>query len=340
MSAHIQGPWGGEPAPKHRAVSVPLAWGMCAGPQGVPGLGVRVRKMGVSWCISPQPRRGGLLSTAASRLCVSDHCSCWRKTTVGHPGGPSTLPQPPVLRCAPGDEPGILSGAGFQWQRQSARFPRPFSAAQQSPGAWRGGARSRGREGKGGEETELGAVNRFAFYGVREFISGHSPDGCNKLVKCDPPPGAGALARLREGRGVGIPGHSPDIPLIPHPLPPASPAPGKSRSWGPTFVSSRGAGDDQGWSLSWPVCGADGPSGDSFQRCGKMGLLASMLSLRGEHTGIWLLPAPGLGHGLCRTQLQPPFRWGKWEHLWVLRQRLGSAHCSDIFCLPYAGRHP
>lgn len=44
------------------------------------------------------------------------------------------------------------------------------------------------REGEGRrEETELKAVNRFAFYGVREFISGHSPDGCNKLVKCEPP---------------------------------------------------------------------------------------------------------------------------------------------------------
>lgn len=44
--------------------------------------------------------------------------------------------------------------------------------------------------------------------------------------------------RLQEGRGVGIPGHSPDIPLIPHPLPPASTVPGKSVSWGAAFVSS------------------------------------------------------------------------------------------------------
>lgn len=123
--------------------------------------------------------------------------------------------------------------------RQSSRFLWPFSVAQQNLGTWRGGARSRGREG--GEKAELGAVNRFSFYGVRDFISGHNPDGCNKLVKCDPPPGAGALVKLREGRGVGISGHSPDIPLIPHPFPPASPAQGKSRSWGPpAFVSSLG----------------------------------------------------------------------------------------------------
>lgn len=213
-------------------------------------------------------------------------------------------------RCAPGDEPGrpgIPSGASFQWPRQRARFPQPFSAAWQSPGAWRGGARSRGREG--GEETELGAVNRFAFYGVREFISGHSPDGCNKLVKCDPPPGAGALARLREGRGVGIPGHSPDISLIPHPLPPASPV-GKSRSWGPTIVSSRGAGDNWGQFLSWPMRRDDGPSGDNFQPCSKARLLRSTLSLCGEHMGIRLPPAPRLGCRLCWTQLQPPFWWG------------------------------
>lgn len=116
---------------------------------------------------------------------------------AGCSGGPGTLLQLPVPCCAPGDEldrTGIPSRAGFQWQRQSARFLWPFSVAQQSLGTWRGGARSRGREG--GEETELGAVNRFAFYGVQEFISGHNPDGCNKLVKCDPPPGAGALARL------------------------------------------------------------------------------------------------------------------------------------------------
>lgn len=46
--------------------------------------------------------------------------------------------------------------------------------------------------------------------------------------------------RLREGRGVGIPGHSPDIPLIPHPLLPASAVPGKSRSPRPAFVSAAG----------------------------------------------------------------------------------------------------
>lgn len=60
--------------------------------------------------------------------------------------------------------------------------------------------RSEEQKGKR-EEMELGAVNRFAFYGVQEFISGHSPDGCNKLVKCDPPPGAGVLAKLQEREG-------------------------------------------------------------------------------------------------------------------------------------------
>jgi len=177
-------------------------------------------------------------------------------------------------------------GAGSQWQWPSARFPQPSSVAQQSPGAWRGGARSRGRAG--GEETELGAVNRFAFYGVREFISGHSPDGCNKLVKCDPPLGARALARLRERRGVGIPGHSPDIPLIPHPLPPAS------QRW-----RRAGRGDQPllsgglvmvGAGLHLGLCtGLVALQGDSFQPCSKVGLLGSMPSLRGEHVGVQLL---------------------------------------------------
>lgn len=143
------------------------------------------------------------------RLCVSDHCS--------QPGGRST----PVL-CTRGRAG--QAGCPLQGWFSMAAAERQVSAAQQSPGSWRGGARGR----EGGEEPELGAVNRLAFYGVREFISGHSPDGCNKLVKRDPPPGAAALARQREERGVGIPGHSPDIPLIPRPLPPASLVLGKS----------------------------------------------------------------------------------------------------------------
>lgn len=35
-----------------------------------------------------------------------------------------------------------------------------------------------------------------------------------------------------------------------------------------------------------------------------------MLLLCGQHLGIWLLPALGLGCRLCWTQLQPPFWWG------------------------------
>lgn len=122
---------------------------------------------------------------------------------VGHPGGPGTLPQPPMSRCALGDQlgrPGIPLGLVFNG---SCRAPGFCSLSQQHGRAWALGKENRGagRRGEQSEEMELGAVNRFAFYGVREFISGHSPDGCNKLVKCDPPPGAGALARLLRGKG-------------------------------------------------------------------------------------------------------------------------------------------
>lgn len=77
----------------------------------------------------------------------------------------------------------------------SGRAPGFCGLSQWYSRAWALGEEEQGAGGGKGERR-LGAVNRFVFYGVREFISGHNPDGCNKLVKCDLPLGAGALARL------------------------------------------------------------------------------------------------------------------------------------------------
>lgn len=152
-------------------------------------------RAGVGFCPQPHPGPAGALRVWPLFLLQKYGCgSPWR------PRHPATAARVPLCTRGPAGQARHPSGAGFQWQLQSARFLWSFSAAWQSLGAWQREARSR-EEGVQSKEMELGAVNRFAFYGVREFISGHSPDGCNKLVKCDPPPGAGALARLLRGKG-------------------------------------------------------------------------------------------------------------------------------------------
>ena len=160
---------------------------------------------------SPQPHTGRLLSTAASR--PSGGSACLTIVPAGEIHLWVALEAPAPRRSRP-------CSAVHQGTSRAGRASLPgmvFNGSGRAPGfrglsQQHGRARALGKEERGargrerGEETELGVVNRFAFYGVREFISGHSPDGCNKLVKCDPPPGAGALAGCEREGGLVFPG--------------------------------------------------------------------------------------------------------------------------------------